>query len=86
MNEIERWLVEHFDANGGLPPGETGADLLEVNYFERQLLDSLGIVQMIVGLEEDFGVRLEPEQMQDPRFCTIRGLGQIVAEAQARAA
>ena len=86
MNEIERWLVDHFEQNGGLPPGESADDLLEVNYFDRRLLDSLGIVQMIVGLEEDFGVRLEPEHMQDPRFCTIRGLGQIVGEAQAKAA
>ena len=86
MNEIERWLVEHFAANGELPPGEAAEGLLEVNYFERRLLDSLGIVQMIVGLEEDFGVRLGPDQMQDPRFCTIRGLSQIVGEAQARAA
>jgi len=81
MNEIENWIVRYFeeaDAMNGRDP----ARLLDVNYFNEELLDSLGIVQLVTGLEDEFDVRLEPEQMQDPRFCTIRGLAQIVDESR----
>ena len=79
MTKIESWIVNHFQAKGNLN-GRVAEELLDENYFERELLDSLGIVQMVTGLEDDFGVRLESEHMQDPRFCTIRGLAQIVEE------
>lgn len=79
MTDIERWITDYFQAQGQVGHLDSES-LLDENYFERELLDSLGIVQMIVGIEDDFGVRLEPEHMQDPRFCTIRGLGQIIGE------
>ena len=82
MTEIENWLVEYMREHGKADGGDAES-LAEENYFERELLDSLGIVQMVVGIEDEFGVRLEAEQMQDPRFCTIRGLAQIVDEARA---
>ncbi len=54
--------------------------LLGVNYFERDLLDSLGIVEMIDFIEDSFGVTLDSQHMQDPRFCSMRGLAQIIDE------
>ena len=79
MTETERWIVEYFEQHGKLN-GETAEELLDANYFELELLDSLGVVQMIVGIEDDLGVRLESPHMQDPRFCSIRGLAAIVDE------
>ena len=81
MNQIERWIVDFF-ADRGAVNGEVGEDLLTVNYFDRELLDSLGIVQLIVGIESAFDVRIDTANMQDPRFCTIRGLAQIVNDLQ----
>lgn len=80
--EAERWLTDFLTANAATPPPATD-ELLEANYFEQELLDSLGIVQLIVGIEDRFEVRLDAEHMQDPRFCTIRGLAQIVEELRA---
>lgn len=82
MNDTERWIATYISENGRLEaPSEA---VLDDNYFELELLDSLGIVQMIVGIEDELGARLESEQMQDPRFCTIRGLAEIVSEVKAR--
>jgi acyl carrier protein len=78
MNEIETWLVEYFKQHGECVDGHD--EILGTNYFDREYLDSLGVVQMITSLEDHFGVRIESEHMQDPRFCTIRGLAQIVGE------
>ncbi len=82
MNEIENWIVEYFRAKARLN-GAAGDELLDVNYFDAGMLDSLGTLEMITGLEDQFEVRFEPEQMQDPRFCSIRGLAEIVGEMRA---
>lgn len=82
MTETERWIVEYFAEHGELD-GRPPEELMDANYFELKVLDSLGIVQMIAGIEEDLGVRLEAEHMQDPRFCSIRGLAQIIDEVRA---
>jgi acyl carrier protein len=79
MNGTETWIVAYFEQHGRLN-GREPWELLDESYFELELLDSLGVVQLIVGIEDDLGVRLESEQMQDPRFCSIRGLAQIVDE------
>ena len=79
MTETERWIVSYFKERGRLN-GKDPTALLEENYFELELLDSLGVVLMIVGIEEDLGVRLDAPEMQDPRFCSIRGLAAIIDE------
>ena len=83
MSESEalRWLTAYFAEHGRLGGREVG-DLLEENYVSAELLDSLGVVQMLVGIEEDLGVWLDPAEMQDPRFCSIAGLAELVEEAR----
>ena len=84
MNDVETWIATYMKEKGKLN-GDEGEAVLEANYFERKLLDSLAIVEMVLGIEDEFGVRLESDHMQDPRFCTIRGLSQIVDELRAAA-
>jgi acyl carrier protein len=82
MNDIETWIADYLKREGKAPDADFEA-LADENFVERGLLDSLGIVMLIVGIEDHFGTRLGPEQMQDPRFCSIRGLAELVGEAAA---
>jgi acyl carrier protein len=84
MSDARAWLVEYFEANGDVR-GRSVEELAAENYVSMELLDSLGIVQMLVGLEEEFGVWLDPAEMQDPRFCSLDGLAELVEESRARA-
>jgi acyl carrier protein len=85
MSEPLRWLVHYFEEYGKLG-SRTVQDVLDENYVTLELLDSLGIVQLLVGIEEEFGVWLDPAEMQDPRFCSITGLSALVEESRAAAA
>lgn len=78
------WLTQYFEENGELG-GRSVNELADENYVSMELLDSLGIVQMLMGIEDEFGVWLDPEEMQDPRFCSINGLAELVEEAKAAA-
>jgi acyl carrier protein len=84
VSESLRWLIGYVAEHGKLG-GPAVEDLLEEHYVGIGLLDSLGVVQMLVGIEEEFGVWLDPEQMQDPRFCSIAGLAELVEESRVSA-
>lgn len=82
LTDIERWIYEYFTAQSKVEV-PNAPELLDQNYFDYELLDSFGIVQLVAGIEEEFGIRLERSHFQDQRFCTIRGLAQIVDEERA---
>jgi len=82
MTDIENWIADYLRREGRAGDADLEA-LAEENFVERGLIDSLGIVMLIVGVEDEFGARLGPDQMQDPRFCSIRGLAELVGEAAA---
>jgi len=83
VTETERWLASFFERQGAAldQPWEA---VLNEQYFDLGLVDSLGLVELIVGIEGELGARLESTHVQDPRFGTIRGLAQIVDELAAR--
>jgi acyl carrier protein len=85
LTETERWLVDYFAEHGnGTASAHDAETLLDANYFELEILDSLGLVVMIGDIEATYELALEPADLQDPRFCSVRGLAQIVDEARAR--
>ena len=84
MSDARAWLVQYFEEHGDVG-GRSVEELAGENYVSMELLDSLGIVQMLVGLEDEFGVWLDPAEMQDPRFCSIDGLAELVEESRTRA-
>lgn len=83
-SDAEQWLLDYFEQHAALN-GRSTAELRDENYVSLELLDSLAIVEMLVGVEDAFAVRLDPAEMQDPRFCSIAGLAELVEEARARA-
>jgi acyl carrier protein len=85
MSEPLRWLIDYVAEHGKLADIVL-EELLDENYVALGLLDSLGVVQMLIGIEEEFGVWLDPEQMQDTRFCSIAGLAELVEESRTGAA
>ena len=59
-------------------PGKTEEEQLAYPYLDKKLIDSLGIVEMIVTLEEKFDIHFEPEHMQSDEFQTTGGLITLV--------
>jgi acyl carrier protein len=83
MSEARAWIEGYFKDHADLG-GRNVSELAEANYVSAKLLSSLGIVQLLVGIEEELGVWLDPDEMQDPRFCSIAGLAELVEEARAK--
>ena len=59
-------------------PSGTEEELLGCYYLEAGLLDSVGVVEMILEFEDTFGIRLDPDQLRSNEFRTIGGLIRII--------
>jgi len=59
-------------------PGESEPERLACEYLDEGVLDSMGMVELVLELERLYGIHFEPEDMQSEEFRTIGGLVAIV--------
>src|SRR5438045_8164611 len=78
MMEIPPKLKEYIDNNRGSLPPITDPD-------EPLQIDSLGLIRMVAFLENDFGYRIEDEELIAENFATLRSLGELLATKKATA-
>jgi len=79
MTQEARWLLDWFGQRGSIP-GDTQEEQLRVNYFDTKLIDSLGVIELLVQIEEYFSIQFSERHFQDRRFSTLEGLSEIIAE------
>lgn len=48
--------------------------------FDTGLVDSLALVSLIAELEEEFGIRIEVEELQVDRFRNVDQIAELVSE------
>lgn len=70
--EIPPKLKEYLDNNRGSLPPVTDPD-------EPLQIDSLGLIRLVAFLENDFGYRIEDEELIAENFTTLRSLGELLA-------
>lgn len=49
-----------------------------MDLFENDILDSLGIAQLVAALEENFNVEIDPEDILPENFSTINEIDALV--------
>ncbi len=77
QSEVKNFVVDYFKEKG-LPDIDAESELLGYNYLDKGIIDSFGIVEMIVSLEGQFEVTFPPEEMQKEEFGTVGGLINLV--------
>ena len=77
QNEVRAFVTDYFKEKG-LPDIDAETELLSYNYLDKGIIDSFGIVEMIVSFEGEFGVTFPPEDMQKEEFGTVGGLINLV--------
>ena len=80
--EVKQAVLDFFEERAPLP-GESEAERLAVGYLDVGLLGSMAVVELVVTLEDRFGVRFEPEDMQSVDFRTVGGLIEVVSRLRA---
>ena len=75
MQQYIFWLKNWFAQRKELPENAE-----EKNYFEIGLIDSLGVIELIESIEQEFNIHLSQDHFQDRRFSSIKGLAEIIHE------
>ena len=73
---IKGLLVEMLFLDGVDPVSIGDDDVLE----ETLGVDSVALFQVVAGLEENFGIRIEDKDFSAERFATVAGIEQVVQE------
>ncbi len=50
----------------------------ETDLVETGALDSLALVELLVAVEQDFGIRFAPEELEIERFRSLAALAELV--------
>jgi D-alanine--poly(phosphoribitol) ligase subunit 2 len=79
MDQDVKVFVFDFINERNALPGESESEQMEVEYLDMGLLDSMAVVELVVSLEDTFGVQFEPEDMQSVEFRTVGGLIGVVS-------
>jgi acyl carrier protein len=75
-------VLEYFEekaAANGRTFDPNADDALSCAYLDDGLIDSFGLIEMIMHFETAFGMRLDGDEMQEDEFRTVGGLINIIS-------
>ena len=73
MEEINEFIVDYIQREYTLP---ADMDVMELNYIESGYIDSLGFVQFVALIEEEFDIVFSDEELDSP---DMKVVGKLVA-------
>ena len=75
---IKQFIIENFVPEGA------DVDLSDdLNLLENGIIDSMGVLKMVIFLETEFNIALEPEEIDPNNLNSINTISQLVAEKSA---
>ena len=74
----EAWLVDWFRRRNTNIGDTPDLEMVDADYFDKNFIDSFGVIELVAEAEEHFGVRFTELDFQDRRFSTVWGLAQII--------
>jgi len=74
QNRIEKFIRVQFSVSPTDPEFNR-----EVDLFERGYVDSVGFVELLEFLSQEFGVEIPDEDLLDDDFSSITGIARIVS-------
>jgi len=75
LNDLEKILRTDVAADLGTQPLDSEEDLIELG-----IIDSLGIMKLIVSIEETFGIKVNDEEIVPENFQTLNSMTKFVEQ------
>lgn len=73
MSEVREYILDALQREYSF---KKDADVDNINYIEEGYMDSLGLVQFIAELEDEFGVEFAEAELESPDF---KKVGTLIA-------
>ena len=81
-DEVTRFVVGYFQKANQKREFDA-EELLPLDYFAGELVDSFGAIEMINSIEDSFDIRFETTDFENPDFKTVEGLIGIIQAKRA---
>ena len=75
MQDIRKVILDFAEREYKLPED---ADLKTFDLMENGYIDSMGLVQFVALLEDEFDIEFSAEELLSPKFKTVAGLESII--------
>ena len=72
MNGIKEFILDYIQREYTLP---NDINVMELNYVESGYVDSLGLIQFIATIEDEFNISFSDEELSDP---DIKIVGKLI--------
>lgn len=70
-------VFDFFKSRGGLP-GSSDEEKFACAYLDEKVIDSMGIIEMVLHFEHTFDITFEADDLQSQEFQTVGGLIQVI--------
>lgn len=79
MDEIKAFVLDYIQREYSLP---TDIDVMKFNYIDSGYVDSMGLIQFIATLEDEFGISFSDEDLENPDIQVIGKLIEMIYQKQ----
>ena len=69
LSSIQDWLLKNHNMEVDI----------DARYIDSGLIDSFDMINLIDHIEDMYKIKFSPQDFQDPRFFTIRGLCELIS-------
>ena len=78
MESVKDFIIEYIQREYTIPED---IDIINLNFVEEGYVDSMGLVQFIFTLEDEFGISFSEDDLQNP---DIKIVGKLIAIVEAK--
>ncbi len=75
MENVKDFIVEYIQREYTIPEE---VNVMELNYVESGYIDSLGLIQFIATIEDEFGIEFSDEDLENPNIKIVGELIEII--------
>lgn len=78
MENVKEFVIDYIQREYTIPDG---VDIINLNFVEEGYVDSIGLVQFIYTIEDEFGISFSDDDLQNP---DIKVVGKLITFIEAK--
>lgn len=75
MNSIESFIIEYIQREYTV---DENINILELNYVESGYVDSMGLIQFIATIEDEFQIEFSDDDLNNPDIKIVGKLAELI--------
>lgn len=75
MDAVRAFIVEYIQREYSI---SDDADIMNLNYVEEGYVDSLGLIQFIAVMEDEFGITFSDDDLANPDIKVVGKMAELV--------